>query len=130
MNAFLDSPTVSAARWVARILGSLVGFVALFGVIESLSYHLDNPAEVSTSSILTWVGFALILLGCVVGWFRDLPAALFILGGFLLILVTALAFPGSLMRVYFFAIPAIPGVLYLYVYLVSKKEKHGHKTQG
>ena len=65
MNAFLDSPSVSAARWVARILGSLVGFVALFGVIESLSYHLDNPAEVSTSSILTWVGFALILLGCV-----------------------------------------------------------------
>ena len=130
MNAFLDSPSVSAARWVARILGSLVGFVALFGVIESLSYHLDNPAEVSTSSILTWVGFALILLGCVVGWFRDLPAALFILGGFLLILVTALAFPGSLMRVYFFAIHAIPGVLYLYVYLVSKKEKHGHKTQG
>jgi hypothetical protein len=36
--------------------------------------------------------------------------------------VTALAFPGSLMGVYFFAIPALPGFLYLYVHLASKKK--------
>jgi hypothetical protein len=121
MNAFLDRPSVSAVRLVARILSLLVGFVALFGVIESISYHLDNPAEVSTSRILTWVGFVSTLVGCVVGWFKDLAASLFILGGILLILVTALAFPGSLRQVYFFAIPVLPGFLYLYVHLASKK---------
>ena len=129
MNAFLDSPSVSAVRWVARILGSFVGFVALFGISESLSYLLDNPAEVSTSSILTWIGFALTLMGCVVGWFKDLAASLFILGGILLIFVTALVFPGALRQVYFFAIPALPGFLYLYVHLASKKEKRGRETQ-
>jgi len=74
-------------------------------------------------------GLFLIFVGCVVGWFKDLPAGLFILGGFLLILVTALAFPGKVAQVYFFAISALPGFLYLYVYLVSKKEKRGHETQ-
>lgn len=29
---------------------------------------------------------------------------------------------GKLMRVYFFAIPAIPGFLYLYVHLANKKK--------
>jgi hypothetical protein len=122
MSAFLDGHSVSVVRLVARILGSLTGFFALFGVIQSLSYHLDYPAQVSTSSILVWVGFLLVFVGCVVGWFKDLAASLFILGGFLLILVTALAFPGKLMQVYFFAIPALPGFLYLYVYLARKKK--------
>jgi hypothetical protein len=129
MNAFLDRPSASAVRWVARILGSLVGFVALFGVMESLTYHLDNPAEVSTSGVLTWVGFALILVGCVVGWFKDLSSSLFILGGVLLILVTALAFPGSLRMVYMFAIAALPGFLYLYVHLAGKKEMRGRDAR-
>ncbi len=57
-----------------------------------------------------------------IGWFKDLPAAILILGALLLILVTALAFPGKVMRVYFFVIPAIPGFLYLFVYLASKKK--------
>jgi hypothetical protein len=68
-------------------------------------------------------------VGCAVGWFKDLPAALFILGGFLLILVTALAFPGKVAQVYFFAIPALPGFLFLYVHLAGKKENRRCETQ-
>ena len=68
-------------------------------------------------------------MGGVVGWFKDLPAAVLILGGILLIVVTALAFPGQVMQVYFFAIPALPGFLYLYIRLAGKKEKRGREMQ-
>jgi hypothetical protein len=82
---------------------------------------------------LTGAGFLLLFVGGVVGWFKDLPAAVLILGGTLLSFVTALASPGNLHRIsaapmrllslaFGFAIFAIPGFLYLYAYLVSKKK--------
>jgi hypothetical protein len=129
MNALLDR-SVSAVRWVARVFGTIIAFLALFGILGAVSYLASNKADRMITVYLINAGLFLIFVGCAVGWFKDLPAALFILGGFLLILVTALAFPGKVMRVYFFAIPAIPGFLYLYVYLVSKKEKRAHETQG
>jgi hypothetical protein len=93
--------------------------MALFELVESIgSFKSGRPI----SDYLIFAGFLLFFAGCVVGWFKDLPAAVLILGGFLLILVTALAFPGALRKVYFFAIPALPGFLYLYVYVASKKK--------
>lgn len=134
MNAFLDRPSVSAMRRLARILGTFIAFIALFGLAESFTEGRTIP------EYLTGAGFLLVFVGCVVGWFKDLAASLFILGGILLMLVTALASPGNLhrmsaapMRLLFFAFGlvmlAIPGVLYLYVHLASKKEKRGRETQ-
>jgi hypothetical protein len=114
MNAFLDRPSVSAIRRIARIFGTLGALIALFGMMEN-------------------AGFLLLFVGGVVGWFKDLPAAVLILGGILLSVVTALASPGylnwisaapmkSLGLAFGFAIFAIPGFLFLYAYLVSKKK--------
>jgi hypothetical protein len=104
-------------RWVARGLGTLIALFALFGILENITEGRTIPEH------LTGAAFLLVFVGCVVGWFKDLAASLFILGGILLILVTALAFPGSLHQVYFFGIPALPGFLYLYVHLAGKKKK-------
>lgn len=116
MNAFLGRPPVSAVRWVARVFGTLIALFALFGIVENVTEARTIPEH------LTGAGFLLLFAGCVVGWFKDLPAAVLILGAFLLILVTALAFPGALKQVYFFAIPALPGFLFLYVHVASKKK--------
>jgi len=127
MNAFLDRPSVSAIRRIARIFGTLGALIALFGMMEDITEGRTILEH------LTVAGFLLVFVGGVVGWFRDLPAAVLILGGTLLSFVTALASPGNLhrmsaapMRLLFFAfgfaIFAIPGFLYLYVYLVSKKK--------
>ena len=127
MNAFLDRPSVSAIRRIARIFGTLGALIALFGMMEDITEGRTILEH------LTVAGFLLVFVGGVVGWFRDLPAAVLILGGTLLSFVTALASPGNLhrmsaapMRLLFlafgFAIVAIPGFLYLYVYLVSKKK--------
>jgi hypothetical protein len=122
MNAFLDRPSVSAVRRLARIFGTLIAFMALFGLAEAVTDLASRKADRTVLAYLTNAGILLIFVGCVVGWFKDLAASLFILGGFLLILVTALAFPGALRQVYFFAIPALPGFLYLYVHLAGKKK--------
>jgi len=70
------------------------------------------------------IGFLLLFVGGVVGWFKDLPAAVLILGGILLSGGTAAAAaPMKWLGLAFgFAIFAIPGFLYLYAYLVSKKK--------
>ena len=120
MNALFDR-SVSTVRWVARVFGTIIAFLALFGILGAVSYLASNKADRMIADYLLNAGLFLIFVGCVVGWFKDLPAAVLILGGFLLILVTALAFPGALKQVYFFAIPALPGFLYLYVHVASKK---------
>jgi hypothetical protein len=135
MNAFLDRPSVSAIRRIARIFGTLGALIALFGMMEDITEGRTILEH------LTVAGFLLIFVGGVVGWFKDLPAAVLILGGILLSVVTSLASPGYLHWIsaapmkwlglaFGFAIFAIPGLLYLYVYLVSKKEKRAHETQG
>jgi hypothetical protein len=130
MNSFLDRPAVSAVRWVARVFGTLIAFMALFGIVEGITDLASYKSGRTIPHYLTDAGFLMVFVGCVVGWFKDLAASLFILGGILLILVTALAFPGEVEQVYFFAIPALPGFLYLYVHLASRKAKRGRETQG
>jgi len=122
MNGVSERPSVSAVRWVARVFGTVIAFLALFGILEAVSELASYKADRTITAYLVNAGFLLVFVGCVVGWFKDLAASLFILGGCLLILVTALAFPGKLEQVYFFAIPALPGFLYLYVHLASKKK--------
>jgi membrane-bound ClpP family serine protease len=114
-----SSPYASTLRWIARAWGTLIALIALFGILENITEGRTIPEH------LTGAAFLLVFVGCVVGWFKDLAASLFILGGILLALVTALAFPGSLRwgGMYFLVIPALPGLLFLYVHLAGKKKK-------
>ncbi len=128
MGGVPDKPLVSAVRWVARILGTMIGLMALFGVVEGLQYHLERTSEITTPRILVWVGFVVIFAGCVVGWFKELAASLLILGGIALLVVIALLVPSEFRQAYFLSIPAVPGFLFLYVHLAGKKEKRRRTT--
>jgi hypothetical protein len=122
MNRVSDKPSVSAVRWVARVLGTIIAVLMLGEFVEGVTYWASNKPGPTVRDYLLPAAFLLIFVGCVVGWFKDLPAAVLILGAFLLILVTALAFPGELQKVYLFAIPALPGFLFLYAHLAGKKK--------
>jgi hypothetical protein len=122
MNAVSDKPSVSALRWVARVFGTLSALIVLAVVVQETTYWAWKKMGPPASDYLADAGFLLLFVGCIVGWFKDLAASLLILGGVLLILVTALAFPGKVWLAYFFAWSAIPGFLFLYVHLVSKKK--------
>jgi hypothetical protein len=122
MGAVSDRPLVSAARLVARILGTLIGLMVFFGIMEALQYYLQHKSQARTHNYLVEVGFVLIFAGCVVGWFKELAASLFILAGTVLLVVIAILTPSQFRGVHFLSIPAILGFLFLYVHLAGKKK--------
>jgi serine/threonine protein kinase/predicted esterase len=72
-------------RWTARILSTLILLMAVsFILAEGLPPFITQPGGVQ----LTSVGSALVLLGLIVGWWREGPAALLIAGGWTLIRVS------------------------------------------
>lgn len=122
MGDVSERSLVSGIRWVARILGTLIGFVALWGVIEGLQFNLEHKSQATTPGYLVWVGFVLVFAGCVIGWFKDLAASLLILGGTVLLSAMALLAPSAFRGLHFLSIPALLGFLFLYVHLAGKKK--------
>lgn len=72
MANFLGTPSVDKIRWIARILGCLVGRVGLFGTIQGFGdCVLERPSGATTSGLLVWVGFILVFAGWFVGWIKE-----------------------------------------------------------
>ena len=120
MSDVSERQSVSAVRWVARILGTLIGFVALWGVIEGLQSS-QHESQVTIPGSLVWGGFVLVFAGCVVGWFKEFTVSLLILGGTVLPGAIAPLTPSAFTGLYFLSVPALLGFLFLYVHLSSKK---------
>jgi hypothetical protein len=78
MTGFLERPSVSAVRRVGRILGTLLGLLVLALFLEWVTGP-SPPAAIR--DYLGAVGLVMIVLGFVVGWFKELVAFLLALGG-------------------------------------------------
>lgn len=102
-------------RWIARVLGTIIGLVALGESIESLG----SMKELETSDYILRLGFLLVFAGCVVGWFKELAAAILILAGTAMLVVGA--FNPGVVRLAIF--PAVVGLLYLFHYLGTRTVK-------
>jgi hypothetical protein len=102
-------------RWIARILGTLIGLVALMELIEALGY-LDGA---DTRFYVIRLAFILVFSGSVVGWFKELPAALLILGGCAILLVLSVRTPGAIVMT---LVPALVGLLYLFISFGTEKQ--------
>ena len=99
-------------RWLPRILGTLIGLLALGEFIEGFGY----PGELDTRSMMLRVGFFVVFAGCVVGWFKELAASLIIFCGTAAIVISGVPPLGVTM------FPALVGLLYLLVQLAGKKK--------
>ncbi len=118
MTRFLEKPSASGIRWVARILGTLFGLLLLAEFIEWLT---GTRAPSTVPDYLIAVGMVLIILGFAAGWFKALAASLLVLGGTLLVLVIFLLSPGREWPWPLFLITTILGCLFLYAHLAAKK---------
>ena len=118
MTGFLGRPTVSGIRWIARILGTLLGLLLLAEFMEWLTGAIP-PATLR--DYLIAVGWLLIISGFIVGWFKELAASLLVLGGTALVSVIRLLPPGGEWPWPIFIVTAILSFLYLYVHQASKK---------
>ena len=119
MTGFLGRPSVSGVRWIARILGTLLGLLLLAEFIEWVTG--TNPPTTIRDYLLA-VGWVLIILGFVAGWFKELAASLLVLGGTGLVSVIALLPPGREWPWPIFIVTALLGLLFLYVHLAGKKK--------
>lgn len=102
-------------QWIARVLGTIIGLVALGELIESLG----SLKELEASGYILRLGFLLVFAGCLVGWFKELAAAILILAGTVLLVASALN-PGVIRLAIF---PAVVGLLYLFHYLGTKEKR-------
>lgn len=123
MNGFWVRFAGNEFRWIARVLGTIIGLVALGELIESLGYL----KELKASGYVLRVGFLLVFAGCVIGWFKELAAAILILAGTVVLVVSS--FNPGVIRLAIF--PAVVGLLYLFHYLGTreKRELSRDKTQ-
>jgi O-antigen/teichoic acid export membrane protein len=108
----------------ARILGSLIGLIGFFGTIHSFLWTIDKPSDATIPYIAVWLGFFLVFVGCVLGWFKELAASLFILTGTALMALVALLAPSNFMNAWTLSIPSFLGVLFLYVHFTRRKYKN------
>ena len=119
MAGFLGRPSVSGVRWIARVLGTLLG---LFLLAEFIEWVTGPNPPTTIRDYLVAVGWVLIILGFVAGWFKDLAASLLVLGGSVLVSVIALLSPRMEWPWQIFIVTAILGFLFLYVHLAAKKK--------
>ncbi len=101
------SGTMLALRWGARVLGSIWVMIALIFLIGEGSPPIgQQPVAVQ----LEFVAMALMVAGCVMGWWRERAAALLALGGWIL-------FHAAELRVELlslFHVPLMAGILYAF----------------
>ena len=93
-------------RWAARVIGTLLVVLLLPFAIE---YVPDLPAEPVGVQIFS-LGTGIVMIGILVGWFRELAGGFISLAGFCLGLVPLFSAVG--LNVFYLAL-ALPGVLYL-----------------
>ena len=118
MTSFLGKPSVSGVRWIARILGTLLGLLLLAEFIEWVT---GTTPPTTIRDYLLAAGWVLIILGFAVGWFKELAAALLVLVGAALFTVIWLLPPRREAPWQIFIVTAILGFLFLYVHLAAKK---------
>jgi len=118
MTSFLGKPSVSGVRWIARILGTLLG---LFMLAEFIEWVTGTTPPTTIRNYLLAVGWVLIILGFAVGWFKELAAALLVLVGAALFTVIWLLPPSAEWPWPLFVITGFIGLLFLYVHLAAKK---------
>lgn len=119
MKGFWGSFAGREFRWMARILGTFIGFVALWGLIESLGYLKGLKA----SGYALRLGFLMVLAGCFIGWFKEWVAAILILVGTVVVVVSAFN-PGTVRLA---IAPAVVGLLYLF-HSLGTREKRAKST--
>ena len=113
MKDFLPGIVDRDFRWLPRILGTLIGLLALGEFIEGLGYL----GQLDTGGIMVRIGFFLVFAGCAVGWFKELAAFLLILGGTAIFCLIPGGPPMGISM-----LPALVGFLYLFVHLGVKKK--------
>ena len=110
-------PPVCCVRWAARLLSAVFLGVVLLIFVGDGGF---NPFELTSRETVLMVLFWTAVAGLVIAWWREA------LGGALTVIAVALFhaihwyLTGSLPKVWFFALMAVPGLLFLITAALAK----------
>ena len=114
-----DGKAVLLIRWVARVWGTaIVSLVVLFALMQAATPDAPGPTPTE------WVGLLFfpvgLCAGLVLAWRWETAGGLLAVGSFLAFYTWMFVTGGRLPSGPYFAIAAVPGVLYLICRLLSR----------
>ena len=119
---------MAVVRWAARILCILsVGFILLFFFGEA---DFSQPLRISWREVIMILFFPLgVVGGNVLGWWREGLGAVVCIGSLLLFYLVDLVFTGTFPSGPFFALLALPGLLFGVCWFLARR-KAGHSSRA
>ena len=117
------SLSATVCRWIARIVSA---FAIVVIVIIAIGEGMPNPLTQSAIAQVGFIGLALIVVGFLAGWRWELT------GGILSLVGICLIYEPTRMNgkiTWFFAVMAVPGVLYITSHLLRSYASRRSKTQ-
>jgi hypothetical protein len=121
MNKTQKGKRMSFIRWAARILGLLsLAFILIFFFGEA---DFSQPPRLDPREVVLIVFFPLgVTLGNLLGWWREGLGAIIAVSSLVAFYLADLVFTGTFPSGPYFALLALPGILFALYWLLSKRE--------
>ena len=111
----MNQKTVRIIRLVARILATIMAtFIAFMLVGNTVSDGIGPLFELTLRESLMMAVFVVVFLGLILGWKWEKLGGWLVVGGMALFYLLDFAFSGTFPRGPFFALIALPGLLFLF----------------
>jgi len=118
-----ETKIIRTLRWIARIsAGITAGLILLFFIGDALAEGFESILHLTPRETAMMIAFVVLFLGLLLGWKWELAGGLLTICGLATFYILDYAFSGSFPRGPFFLIFAAPGVLFLYLGWMSRKQ--------
>lgn len=121
---------ITVLRWIARIW-TVISLAFLAVMLIGELWGTINAGTVIWPTISEWIGMLFFPIGIIVGlalvWKKELLGSIITLGSFVIFYVYIFILSGILPRGPYFALVALPGLLFLIVWLLQKEWKSAKK---
>lgn len=111
----MNQKTIQIIRLVARILAAIMtAFIAFMLVGNTVSDGIGPLFKLTLRESLMMAAFVVVFLGLILGWKWEKLGGWLVVGGMAFFYLMDFAFSGTLPRGPFFALIALPGLLFLW----------------
>jgi len=110
----MNKKTIQVIRWIARVLAALMAaFMAFMFVGNAATDGVGPLFKMNVRETLMMAAFAAVFVGLILGWKREKQGGWLVVVGMALFYLFDFAFSGTFPRGPFFALIALPGILFL-----------------
>jgi len=110
----MNQKIIQIVRWVARVLAALMAaFIAFMFAGNAVTDGIGPLFKMTLRELLMMAAFVAVFLGLILGWKREKLGGWLVVVGMVLFYMFDFAFSGNIPRGPFFALIALPGILFM-----------------